>query len=122
MHQQLVLTSDGKHLLLTQEDTGTWGDALGILWDSRSGEPCPADVLTQAQADMAGAATAEAWSDLREKRDELLSASDWTQMPDNQLEAALHAAWEIYRQALRALPEVTSDPANPAWPVPPGSA
>lgn len=72
--------------------------------------------------DLAGTRADPPWIAMRETRDALLTASDWTQMPDNQLEAALHAAWEIYRQALRALPEVTSDPVNPAWPVPPGSA
>lgn len=53
---------------------------------------------------------------LRVKRDKLLAASDWTQVPDAPVE---HAAWATYRQQLRDLPSNTTDPRNPAWPTPP---
>lgn len=51
--------------------------------------------------------------DLRSRRDRLLFACDWTQLPDAPLSAAQKAAWRSYRQALRDLPE-TGD-----WPDPP---
>lgn len=56
---------------------------------------------------------AEAWTALRAERDRLLTASDYTQLPDAPVDAA---AWAAYRQALRDLPEVTADPAAPVWP------
>jgi hypothetical protein len=57
-----------------------------------------------------------AWVALRATRDGLLSATDWTQLPDAPVDAA---AWAAYRAALRDLPEVTTDPAAPVWPTPP---
>ena len=54
---------------------------------------------------------------LREKRDDLLYKSDWTDSPKNALTDEQHAAWEAYRTELRDLPANTPDPANPSWPV-----
>lgn len=53
---------------------------------------------------------------LRFLRNQKLSASDWTQVPDAPVD---QAAWAAYRQALRDLPDKTTDPANPVWPTPP---
>lgn len=39
----------------------------------------------------------------REYRNQLLTASDWTQLPDSPLNEAQRAAWAAYRQALRDL-------------------
>ena len=41
---------------------------------------------------------------LREHRDAELAISDWTQMPDADLDADTKAAWATYRQELRDLP------------------
>ena len=53
---------------------------------------------------------------LRLQRNELLSQSDWTQVADAPVDAQ---AWATYRQALRDLPENTTDPRNPTWPTKP---
>jgi hypothetical protein len=55
--------------------------------------------------------------DVRTKRDELLSMSDWTQMNDVKLED--DAAWKVYRQALRDLPS-SVDIEKPVYPQKPG--
>ena len=59
--------------------------------------------------------------DVRPKRNELLVESDiaitmdrWDGMSD-----AKKTEWTTYRQTLRDLPENTSDPINPVWPVKP---
>jgi hypothetical protein len=57
-----------------------------------------------------------AWKRLRSRRTQLLASCDWTQVPDAPVD---HAAWAIYRQALRDLPANTEDPRNPQWPTPP---
>lgn len=57
-----------------------------------------------------------AWRALKSRRMYLLSASDWTQVPDAPVD---HAAWAAYRQALRDLPANTADPRDPQWPSPP---
>ena len=46
----------------------------------------------------------------RETRNELLAASDWTQMPDSPLADEAKTSWATYRTALRNLP------ANENWP------
>ncbi|EQB09673.1 tail fiber assembly protein [Novosphingobium lindaniclasticum] len=53
---------------------------------------------------------------LRTKRDKLLAASDFTQVPDSPFTAAEREEWRLYRQALRDLPETTLDPSAVAWP------
>jgi hypothetical protein len=42
-----------------------------------------------------------AMADLRSKRDRLLAASDWTQLPDTTLTTAEKTAWMNYRTELR---------------------
>lgn len=39
----------------------------------------------------------------RRRRDQLLAASDWTQLPDSPLSEQERAEWAVYRQALRDL-------------------
>lgn len=56
------------------------------------------------------------WDGLRAKRDELLSGSDWTQLPDSPVDAAV---WATYRQALRDLPTTYPDAATAVWPTKP---
>lgn len=58
----------------------------------------------------------EAMDFLRKKRNELLLTSDWTQLADAQVNKD---AWASYRQELRDLPQNTTDPFNPVWPVKP---
>ncbi len=58
----------------------------------------------------------QAWQTLKNKRQVLLSGSDWTQVPDAPVD---HAVWAIYRQALRDLPANTVDPRTVVWPTPP---
>lgn len=57
-----------------------------------------------------------AWQHLRQIRDGLLAASDWTVLADTPTNTA---AWKTYRQALRDLPANTTDPFNVDWPTPP---
>lgn len=52
------------------------------------------------------------------KRNQLLTESDWTQLPDVSLTAEQKQAWIEYRQALRDFPAVC-DPTNPVWPEKP---
>lgn len=64
--------------------------------------------------------TAAVLAGLRKRRDELLTACDWTQIPDVPLSAEQRTAWQVYRQVLRDLPEMTQlVPGGIIWPVPP---
>lgn len=58
------------------------------------------------------------WVVVRNKRERLLLASDWTQLPD--VEITNKSSWATYRQALRNI-TTQSDPFNITWPTPPES-
>jgi len=62
-------------------------------------------------------ATEQSWKNFRTIRNRLLAETDWTQSRDVTLPN--DAEWAAYRQALRDLPENTTDPANPVWPTKP---
>lgn len=90
----------------------TWVDAtadaeISGSWDGTSFSP--ADTRTDAEK------TADAWSDLRRRRNKRLAETDYLALSD----ATLSEEMRTYRQALRDLPDNTSDPANPTWPVKP---
>jgi hypothetical protein len=56
------------------------------------------------------------WVLVRVRRDQLLSASDWTQLPDVSISSK--EAWVTYRQELRDITQQT-DPFNISWPIKP---
>jgi hypothetical protein len=63
---------------------------------------------------------AQPLKELRAKRNTLLEQTDryaTLDFPHSNLE--VQQTWFDYRQALRDLPTVAEDPANPVWPVPP---
>ena len=53
------------------------------------------------------------------KRNDLLYASDWTQIPNNPLTTEQQAAWATYRQELRDISKQSGYPFNVIWPTPP---
>ncbi|MGE5552816.1 MAG: tail fiber assembly protein [Betaproteobacteria bacterium] len=77
-----------------------------------------AEIRWRSQAEIDAEREAQALAALRAERDARLAACDWTQLPDVPLTPEQKAAWAAYRQALRDLPETTTDPFNPVWPVP----
>jgi len=50
---------------------------------------------------------------IRLRRNQLLAASDWTQIDDAPVD---QAAWATYRQALRDVPQQAGFPDDVAWP------
>lgn len=52
-------------------------------------------------------------------RNGLLSSSDWTQLPDAQLNTQQKQLWAEYRQLLREVPQQSGFPANVVWPLSP---
>ena len=73
--------------------------------------PDPEDIGTAEQRETE--ALEKAWSDLRNTRNQMIADCDFTQMPDWPGDSE---AWREYRQALRDLPNHTTDPLNPEWP------
>jgi hypothetical protein len=56
---------------------------------------------------------------IREERDRLLTASDWTQVDDTPLTNAKKIEWAQYRQELRDIPQQDGFPFEVLWPVNP---
>lgn len=63
-----------------------------------------------------GVPTDWVWERLRNHRNQLLAASDYRMVIDAPWDTS---PWETYRQALRDLPDTTSDPRTAIWPEPP---
>lgn len=57
------------------------------------------------------------WAITRGCRDNLLRGSDWSQAGD--VPEALKKKWQVYRQALRDVPQKQKDPSNISWPEAP---
>jgi hypothetical protein len=53
----------------------------------------------------------------RAERDKLLTATDWTQLPD--VPESVRQTWSVYRQDLRDVPQQTNFPATIVWPEKP---
>jgi hypothetical protein len=53
------------------------------------------------------------------QRFNLLSESDWTQIPNGPLTTEKQAAWATYRQELRDITQQSGYPLNVVWPVAP---
>ena len=63
------------------------------------------------------AITGDAKADIvRGFRGQLLASTDWTQVGDAPVDAAI---WAAYRQALRDIPQQSGFPSDVVWPVPP---
>jgi len=90
----------------------TWDTVMGVRGDDGT-------ITLQEDPAKVQAKTQAAWTSLRAQRNQLLTASDWTQGNDSPLSTESKSAWATYRQALRDLPEVTSDPTSPVWPASP---
>ena len=69
-----------------------------------------------------GFITAQASNEVIAKRDALLYASDWTQIPNNPLTPAEQQSWATYRQELRDVTSEAGYPFNVTWPIAPKKA
>ncbi|MDW6004717.1 tail fiber assembly protein [Vibrio mangrovi] len=59
------------------------------------------------------------WDEVRLHRDQLISNTDWTQIPDAPLSESQQTAFAAYRQALRDIPQNYTDPDTVVWPQKP---
>ena len=60
--------------------------------------------------------------EVKVKRDALLYASDWTQIPNNPLSTEQQQLWVVYRQELRDVTTQAGYPFNVVWPTAPINA
>ncbi|AZF30663.1 hypothetical protein C4J89_1172 [Pseudomonas sp. R4-35-07] len=57
------------------------------------------------------------WAAIRARRDQLLRATDFTQLPDYPASDAQRTEVAAYRTALRDIPEQAAEPSALEWPV-----
>lgn len=89
------------------------GKYFTVNTDSVTGEVTIIPFSDEECARMEAQAVIDAWRNIRSERNKLLADSDWTQVIDSPVN---RQAWAEYRQALRDLPQNTTDPLNPIWP------
>lgn len=77
-------------------------------------------------AELAAEEARDYWFEFRFMRYERLTESDWTQVLDVALTEERKLEWRVYRQKLRDMTEIVTDPKplvldpeHPDWPVPP---
>lgn len=58
----------------------------------------------------------ETWETIRDRRNEKLNGTDWTQLPD--IPESTRSRYAMYRQALRDIPQRYTDPNSIMWPKP----
>lgn len=73
-------------------------------------------VVEDAPAEVIAACVTERTAEVRQERNAVLAACDWTQLADAPVD---RNAWAIYRQALRDIPKQTGFPWNIDWPIAP---
>lgn len=82
---------------------------MGIIVDCTTGETRDE---TPEEAAATAVTAAQAWANIRARRNTMLAECDWTQLPDAPVDAA---AWAAYRQELRDI-TTQADPFNIIWP------
>jgi len=60
-----------------------------------------------------------AWATMRARRDAMLAQCDWVVIRAHELGQEVPPEWMVYRQALRDIPQMFSDPLTIVWPVEP---
>lgn len=87
-------------------------------WQPFEGDPAATWEYWMSEFDRAGEPVREdwIWERLRNRRNALLTACDFRVVPDAPWDTA---PWLAYRQALRDLPDNTTDPRQAVWPVEP---
>lgn len=91
----------------------------GLSWDLVKGVQDGEEVTLVADPQKVEDHKAALWSQLRSKRNQLLQQSDWTALSDAHLSQDKKDAWFAYRQELRDLPDLVTDPTQVDWPLDP---
>lgn len=95
----------------------------GLTWDVVKGVASEDGTVTLAQDPLkVQAKLDQAWRDLRSQRNARLAATDWTALSDAHLSQDRKDAWFAYRQELRDLPDLVTDPLSVEWPLDPTQA
>jgi hypothetical protein len=93
----------------------------GLSWDTVKGVQDGDRVTLVEDPVKVQAKLDAAWTQLRTERNRRLAATDWVALADAHLSQDRKDAWFAYRQELRDLPDLVTDPLSVEWPLVPGS-
>ena len=98
-------------LVMLPQITVLYADSLGNYYET---PPEGSDVQDSPSV-------SQAMDNVRLHRNQLLTASDWTQIADSPLSDTQRTQWRAYRQALRDYPSLVNVPlwSAPDWPTSP---
>ena len=98
-------------LVMLPQITVLYADSLGNYYET---PPEGSDVQDSPSV-------SQAMDNVRLHRNQLLTASDWTQIADSPLSDTQRTQWRAYRQALRDYPSLINVAlwSAPDWPTPP---
>lgn len=92
-------------------------DYSTLIWYDTNTIPKPSETEIRAYSDEVDLEMK--WDVVREKRNQLLAESDWTQLMNSPLSSEKQNEWNTYRISLRNIPQQTPNPDNVVWPTPP---
>ena len=90
-----------------------------LVWESVNSVPKP--TLEELENVWSIVLNTKKFKELRAERDKRLAACDWVTLKAYSTDTPVPEEWKAYMQALRDIPSVTEDPANPDWPTAPTS-
>ena len=93
------------------------GDPSMFYWDGEAIQEIPESPSTEHVFSYVTKEWVPSEAAIRRKRNALLSASDWTQVPD--IPESTRVLWQKYRQALRDIPNQDGFPNSIVWPIAP---
>jgi hypothetical protein len=98
-------------------ETGVKGWSCGETWESikfpEGYEKPPKEAF---EAKLQELIEEHIWKNIRQERNRRLAECDWVVIRATSTDTPVPEEWKVYMQALRDLPSVTEDPANPVWP------
>ena len=110
LHESLTEMYPGLGYTMSNNDYDT------LIWlDTNVPKPSKQTLLLRGQEII----NAKPLKKLRQERNKRLAETDWIFSTDYHIPSELRKKWTEYRQALRDLPSVTTDPENPVWPEKP---
>ncbi len=118
---QLTIVPEAmRSLTNTQPQRIGTGDTAVEIWESfELPEGYEKPPKEEFEAKLKELIDAQPWNELRAERDMRLTKCDWVVIRATSTDTPVPEEWKAYMQALRDLPSITEDPANPVWPTPP---
>ncbi len=112
-------TTDKLQMIADLQAAGFVAEIRGEMVDVHDDGSRYGEVIAASEIHLIKPSFEDQWNAVRKKRDQLLFACDWTQIADAPISDIKKIEWTSYRQYLRNIPQLFSDPSDIEWPVTP---